>query len=73
MATLLYACQPSELQTDPEFPLGTVVYVMPDSTKAVACGGWLNQARVKDFLWVQYTSKMGNIEKIAVNKKLLYK
>lgn len=72
---LISGCRPDHIPSDPEYPIGTVVYIMPDSTKAVACGG--NNVPGDDshseYLWVQYTSKFGKIESELINKQLIYK
>lgn len=69
----LTSCLRVEVYSDPEYPIGTIVYIMPDSTKAVASGGNVQVHRESDFLWVQYTSKFGKVEQEMINKKLIYK
>jgi len=66
----LSSCKPKITPSDAEYPIGTVIYIMPDSTKAVASGGHLNN---DTYLWVQYTTKFGKIEETVINKQLIYK
>ena len=69
----LTSCLRVDVHSDTEYPIGTVVYIMPDSIKAVASGGDYGVFKKEEFLWVQYTSKFGKIETDLINKKLIYK
>lgn len=69
---LIGGCRVDHIPSDPDYPIGTIVYIMPDSTKAVACGGF-GLGKDSPFLWVQYTSKFGKLETESVNKQLIYK
>jgi len=66
--------EPRKVFSDHEYPIGTVVYVLPDSLMAVACGGRFNgYLDTAVYLNIQYVTNLGEVQVQAVHKKLICK